>query len=163
MIDIETNIKDFVIRLKKLPEKVRRGGMRTVSDASNEIARIMSRPGLAIRYPVSWDSIKQKIAVILKLKRENNLPYQRTGAYEGGWKSESIANGAMVSNIGHKAIFIAGSPLAAGFGIGSRVTPSGQSHIHQGRWRLVRPVVEAVLRRLPSSLLEALRVEVNRE
>jgi hypothetical protein len=163
MIEIETNIRGFILKLKKIPDKLTRGAARTITGATNEITRIMSRPGLQIRYPVSWDSIKQKIFVILKLKSENDLPYTRKGEYEGGWKSESIANGEMVSNVGHKAVFMAGTPLAAGFGHGSRVTPSGQSRIHAGRWRLVRPVIESVLRRLPSSLLEAVRVEVNRE
>lgn len=162
MIRIETNVKEIALRIRQIPAKLQRGANRTLSDASNEIARIMSRPGAAIRYPVSWDSVKQRIAVIIKLKRERNLPYRRTGAYEGGWKSEAITGGYMVSNVGHKAVFIAGTPLAAGFGSGSKVTASGQSHIHQGRWRLIRPVVEAVLSRLPRNLLEALKIEVNR-
>lgn len=162
MFEIQTNIKGVILKIRKLPQQLTRGAMRTFEQATNEIAHVMSRPGTKIVYPVSWDSIKQKIFVILKLKRENNLPYTRTGAYEGGWKAEAIEGGEMVSNVGHKAIFIAGSPLAIGFGSGSKVTASGQSHIHAGRWQLVRPVVEAVLRHLPESLLQAVKIEVNR-
>lgn len=163
MIDFETNFRNAIKKLRKLPDQMERGAMRAISGATNEIVRIMSRPGLEIRYPVSWDSIKQKIFVILKLKRENDLPYTRKGAYEGGWKSESIANGEMVSNVGHKAVFMAGTPLEAGFGRGSKVTPSGQSHIHQGRWPLIRPVIESIFRKLPDDILRYIGVEVNRE
>ena len=163
MIDIETTIKGAIKKLQKLPDQMTRGAMQAISGATNEIVRVMSRPGLQIRYPVSWDSVKQKIFVILKLLREGDLPYTRKGAYEGGWKSESIENGEMVSNVGHKAVFMAGTPLEAGFGRGSRVTPSGQSHIHAGRWPLIRPVIESVFRRLPESLLKFIGVEVNRE
>lgn len=36
-------------------------------------------------YPLRWKSEKQRRYVMAKLRRENNLPYQRTGRLNAGW------------------------------------------------------------------------------
>jgi hypothetical protein len=159
MINITTNIQDAIKQIKALPGKIDRVSKASLKEATDTITRIMRRPGLPVRYPIKWDSLKQKRYVIAKLRREGNLPYTRTGATEQAWQNKAIANGYEVSNIGHKAVFIYGTP--SGEGIGGKVTASGQSHIHEGRWRLVRPVVDAVLARLPDIILRMLKVEVS--
>lgn len=148
-VRVVTNIPEIHKRLAAIPGKLERTANRTLGDVVKEITRIMQRPGLNVRYPVKWDSPRQKRFVIAKLKRENNLPYRRTGQYAGGWKYEAIQNGYIVSNVGHKARYLAGD-----------VSREGQSRIHQGRWRLFMPVVDAVLARLPEKLLEKLRLDV---
>lgn len=42
-------------------------------------------PGSPV-YPIRWTSEKQRRFVMAKLRRENNLPYQRTGQLAAGWE-----------------------------------------------------------------------------
>jgi hypothetical protein len=160
MIDITVSVQEAIRKINRLPKQFEEAAAPVLWQAADKIARIMRRPGLSVRYPITWDSVKQKIFVILKLKREGNLPYQRSGAYTEGWTVTTNFQGAVVSNIGHKAVFLAGYP--SGEGGGPLTLPSGQSHIHEGRWRLIRPVVEAVLSVLPKEVLEALKIEVSK-
>lgn len=156
MIEITSTIKQAVKKLKSLPGQMNQAGLKSAHEASVAIVRAMRRAGAAVTYPIHWDSIKQKIAVILKLMREGNLPYQRTNAYINAWLFRKFAFGYQVENIGHKAVFMAGTP--SGSGIGGKVTATGQSHIHEGRWPLIRVVLDSVVARLPQSILRAMRI-----
>lgn len=40
-------------------------------------------------YPIRWKSERQRRYVMAKLRRENNLPYQRTGRLRQGWKVDN--------------------------------------------------------------------------
>lgn len=161
MIDITTNIRDVIAKMKRIPKQLERATLPALQSTVEEIKRIMQRAGLLVRYPINWDSQKQKRFVIAKLRRENNLPYQRSGAHSAGWFSESVANGYTLSNIGNKAVFLYGTASGNGLPGASKVLPTGQSHIHEGRWRLVRPVIDAVLSKLPRKILDAFRIDVN--
>lgn len=160
MIEITTTVREAIEKMKRLPRQWYGTTLDILAEASEEIRRIMSRPGLPVRYPIEWDSDKQKWYVIGKLRREGNLPYERTNAHSQGWVSEPINGGYLTANIGHQAVFLYGTPSGQ-FAGAVHVQASGQSHIHKDRWRLVRPVVEAVLSRLPKDLLERLRVNAN--
>ena len=50
------------------------------------------------RYPLRWMSDKQRIAVIIKLKRSNNLPYQRTRRLFRNWKGEIEPTKVIIAN-----------------------------------------------------------------
>jgi hypothetical protein len=39
-----------------------------------------------VNYPLRWKSERQRRYVMAKLRRENNLPYQRTGELVDGWE-----------------------------------------------------------------------------
>lgn len=45
---------------------------------------LMIEPG-APKYPLRWKSEKQRRYVMAKLRRENNLPYKRTGQLAASW------------------------------------------------------------------------------
>lgn len=157
MIRLQTNIDQVIRHVRRIPKMLEIAGNRTLSNAVVEIIRIMRRAGLPIRYPVQWDSLKQKIYVIAKLRREGNLPYSRTQQTQNGWKSESVTNGFMVSNIGHKAVYVYGT--VTGVGSGTKTTSTGQSHIHQGRWPVFYNVWQKVAERLPYDVIHEVLVE----
>jgi len=160
MIKPETNVKEVIQKLHRFPTMLLMAGRRSLSDASIEVVQIMRRSGLSVKYPVKWDSEKQRRAFFATKGFGKGIPYKRDGGYEEAWKNESIANGFMMSNIGHKAVFLAGT--ASGNSIGGKVTRTGQSHIHEGRWLLVNPIVKAVVSRLPQTILDAFHIEFNR-
>ena len=51
-----------------------------------------------VTYPLDWQSDKQRRYVMAKLRRENNLPYRRTGEHTRAWEFvyKADANGAGV-------------------------------------------------------------------
>lgn len=160
MINITSNVKQAVETLKRIPKHFEGAAVPALQDAARLIRRIMARPGLAVRYPINWDSQKQKRYVMAKLRREGNLPYQRTGEHASGWESIDLFDGAVVQNLGHKAVFLYGTPSGE-FPGAVHVQSSGQSHIHKDRWRLVRPVIDAVVARLPAEIVNKFRIDVN--
>jgi hypothetical protein len=160
MIEITTSVQNAVKAIGRIPKMLERAAFPVMDKATDEIKRIMQRPGLPIRYPVRWDSIKQKIFVIAKLRREGNLPYERTGEHAQAWEKQTLSSGYTLSNIGHKAVFLYGTVTGTMPGA-VNVTPSGQSHIHENRWRLFRPVLNAVMSRIPKSILERFRFDAN--
>ena len=149
MIKLESNIREVVAKLNRIPGTLVRVGTRTLGGAVGEIVRIMRRPGLPVRYPIQWDSERQRRAFFATGGFGNGIPYERTGATEQAWENTAIANGYLVSNVGHKAVFVYGS--ASGI---------GQSRIHAGRWRIFRPVVNAIVARLPEKVIQALKIEI---
>jgi len=161
MIDITTNVREAFEKMKRIPKQLENATLPVLQSAVEEIKRIMQRPGLPIRYPVNWDSLKQKKFVIAKLRREGNLPYRRTGEHSNGWTTESLSSGYSLSNIGHKAVYLYGTASGNGLPGATLVTATGQSHIHEGRWRLIRPVIDKVISRIPAAILDRFRINVN--
>jgi hypothetical protein len=64
-------------------------------------------------YPLVWKSQKQRRYVMAKLRKEGNLPYRRTGAFQKAWKTAAVKDGAgstlTVSNDSGITEYVAGS------------------------------------------------------
>jgi hypothetical protein len=160
MIDITSTIQDAIKRIQSLPGKIERAGSKTLKAAAETVTRIMKRPGKKRTYPIDWDSPAQQRKVMAMLRARGELPYVRKGGYIGAWMMRQIEGGYSSENIGHAALFMAGAPSGE-FPGAVHVTPSGQSHIHAGTWQPIRPVLDAVLARLPADLVDDLKVEVS--
>jgi hypothetical protein len=160
MIKLETTILEAIAKLHRIPGTLNRVGVRMLGNAAAEVVRIMSQPVRRPSYPIHWDSPAQQKAYFATGGFGAGIPYRPTGASEQAWETHPIANGHEATNIGHKAVFLYGTPT--GIGIGSKVTPTGQSHIHAGRRPVVHQVVLRVFGRLPEKILQALRVEIGK-
>lgn len=53
------------------------------------LPRLQTEPGKPT-YPLVWRSPKQRRYVMAKLRREGNLPYQRTHGLARGWKVKAV-------------------------------------------------------------------------
>lgn len=76
------------------------------------LQRLQARPG-SPRYPLDWQSDKQRRYVMAKLRRENNLPYKRTDKLINSYDVELVedtSGGAIlqVTNSDPKARFVVG-------------------------------------------------------
>ena len=80
MIRITTNAAEVSKRISRLPSMLQIATERTLSNAVIEIVRIMRRSGLSIKYPVRWDSEKQRRAYFATNGCGKRIPYRRTGA-----------------------------------------------------------------------------------
>lgn len=76
------------------------------------LAELQDTPGTP-KYPLRWASDKQRKFVMAKLRRDNNLPYRRTGKLAAGWQVSIERNGdtfaMVVSNPASVAKYVYGS------------------------------------------------------
>ena len=109
----------------------------------------MSEDGKPVRYPINWDSEKQRRAFFATKGFGKGIPYRRTDRYRYGWSLERSRFGARLTN---------GSPAGA---IGGQ-TSGWQSKIHRGRWPHLLTVLFEELRKFPADLSDRLKVTGNR-
>lgn len=146
-IKITTNARMVRKGLENLAAALPKIGRQTMYDALFRAQKKLKRPGKPIAYPVKWDSIRQRKKVMAMLREQNNLPYKRTGAYQKGYRIRALKNGHELSN-----------PLPHAQYIGGNARGGRQSSIHQGRWPLMRDVLDKELARLPSAIVSHMKV-----
>lgn len=143
----KNNIKLVRRNLENLRLAIPKIGIHRSQEAAKEVARRMARPGRKITYPVNWDSLRQKIHVIIMImKKQGFLPSIRTHAHERGWKVQTVTNGAKVWNNVRGSKYIYGT-----------MRNRKQSNIHIGRWLVLRDVYDSVMSLLPKKVRESLR------
>lgn len=146
-LSVKNNIRLVRRNLDNLRTSLHRIGKQRVTEAGAEIIRRMAKPGKKIKYPVNWDSAKQRIAVIIMIMRkQGSLPYVRTGTHERGWKSQITTKGVKVYNNARGSKYVYGT-----------MRSKKQSNIHVGRWAILREVYDAVIVDLPKKVKESLR------
>ena len=59
-----------------------------------DLFELLRRKPRTPQYPLKWFSEKQRIKVIIELKKAGNLPYKRTGAASSAWKIVEISANA---------------------------------------------------------------------
>lgn len=92
-----------------------------LDDLGDQIDRRFLRPLLSEltiepgkpQYPIAWTSDKQRKFVMAKLRRENNLPYRRTGNLALSWEGEVTQSDGeiafLVTNPTPSAVYVYGS------------------------------------------------------
>ncbi len=64
-------------------------------------------------YPLTWRSPKQRRYVMWKLRKEGNIPFKRTGAFQQAWKTKTVSDKSeailTVSNDSGITEYVAGS------------------------------------------------------
>jgi hypothetical protein len=94
--------------------------------------------------PNAWVSDKQRRYVMMMIRRgEIKLPYTRTGKYAGGWRVVKTDRGYALVNPSGVAKWMSGTAYG-----------TDQARIHQGRWPLLRDVVEQSIARLPKEIAD---------
>lgn len=91
------NLKRYTARIQNAPANllIRQN---TVKQSLEQAQKLYSTPKNKPRYPLRWKSDKQRIAVIIKLKEEGNLPYKRTGRQDRSWRAVVKAGEVTISN-----------------------------------------------------------------
>jgi hypothetical protein len=146
-ISVKNNVKLVRRNLENLRTALPKIGKFRLTEALTEIARRMAKPARKIRYPVPWDSVKQRIKVIIMIMRkQGSLPYVPTREHERGWKVQSNAKGGKVWNNVRGSKYLYGT-----------MRNKKQSNIHLGRRPILRDVYDAVIVGLPKKVKESLR------
>lgn len=132
-------------RMTQLIQLLMAAGIDAVRQVSSNVKRRMAVEGKPIRYPVEWDSERQRRAFFATNGFGHGIPYRRTNRYRLGWKEEMQPYGVALHNE---------SPAGAIGGI-----PSGwQSRIHRGRWPNLLVVLFDELKKVPTDISNRLKV-----
>lgn len=90
-IDIVKAYRDLARDLPKVTQRAFKG---IIQRHSTKIIRELSTEPGSPRYPLRWKSDRQRRYVMAKLRREGNLPYQRTHKLAKSWRADIRATGA---------------------------------------------------------------------
>lgn len=139
-------------RFERLRRKIPLISRKRLYDAAVAIRSEMKKPGEAVKYPIKWDSPKQRRAFFATDGFGGGIPHKRTGDYQRAWK----------------VIPVQGSPADVGYDVGNPLVHSKyisgtarsvrrQSRIHRGRWNLFKVVKDKVISALPKKVRESLQ------
>lgn len=92
-----SNLRRYAIRVAGAPVPTLLN-THAIDAALEQARQLYKAPANLPRYPLRWKSRKQKIAVIIRLKEEGNLPYRRTGRLENAWSASSKQNTITIAN-----------------------------------------------------------------
>ena len=145
LFSFSSNSKDVMRVLKNFAKQVPEEAQKEIEAILGRVKDEMQVEGDTVTYPIQWDSEKQRRFVMAKLRRENNLPYQRTGDYIQSFTIETLPNGGTLK--GAKQ-----SPYISGDVDGKR-----QSNIHKGRWKTLRVAITNALKGTPQNIIGRLQ------
>lgn len=92
-----SNLRRYTAKIANAP--VPTAVSRQALDASLKQAQeFYKTPANKPRPPLRWKSQKQKIAVVIRLKEEGNLPYKRTGRIDKAWSVSVKRNEITIAN-----------------------------------------------------------------
>lgn len=152
MFEVQTNIREVIRDLQFLLNKrIPAAGLRGLLATAKRVQKRMQEPGKPIKYPVQWDSPRQRKAFFASNGFGGGIPYRRRGIYENGWQLKPVENGFVLQNRTRAARFVGGLRSGRDISPGKK-----QSTIHKGRWTLFRTVADEELRRLHADVIDAL-------
>lgn len=125
-------------------------GRDTLVQLATNVKERMSEDGKPVRYPIDWDSQKQRRAFFATKGFGKGIPYRRSNRYRLGWNMERGRFGVRLQNQ---------SPAGAVGGL----TSGWQSKIHRGRWPHLLTVLFDELKNVPADLSSRLRVVGGRQ
>lgn len=137
---------------REIPALIRQffdAGVGSMRQVAGNVRRRMQAEGKPVRYPVQWDSERQKRAFFATNGFGKGIPYRRTNRYRFGWQEERQPFGVTLHNE-HPAGAIGGT--ASGW----------QSRIHRGRWPHLLTVLFEELSKVPADISARLQVVAGR-
>lgn len=152
-ITIHTNAPLVAANLENLAVEVPEISRSRIYGRAQAIIKAMQKSGSPITYPVKWDSDKQRRAFFATDGFGGGIPSVRSGDYQRGWgEPVRLEDGYRITNK------TAGAQYIGGNAYGQR-----QSRIHQGRWPLLRDVVEQKIDQLPEEIRDEIILVARRK
>ncbi len=152
MTTLSIQIKNAQLKrqgLENLDREIPIIGAQRIYAALMRAQDMLKTAGKRIRYPVNWDSLRQRAAYFASNGFGAGIPYHRTGRYQAGWMIRRNPSNSR-KQAGYS--LINRSPVAVY--IGGDAYGNRQSNIHAGRWVQVRDAVERAVRGLPQDIAE---------
>lgn len=135
--------------LEDLKKDVPDIGAQRIYNAMLKAQAMLKKPGKRVRYPVWWESEKQRRAFFATDGFGKGIPYKRTGAYNAGFVIRRTPN-ANRASVGYSLI----NPVLYAKYVGGGASGTGQSTIHLDRWTLIRDAMDQAVRGLREDVQE---------
>ena len=132
--------------LEDLAAEVPKVSRQRIYNFMRKVQARMRKPGKAIRYPVKWDSEKQRRAFFASNGFGRGIPARRTGKYNQAWAIQRLGEtGYRLTNPTKYSQYVGGTAYG-----------TSQSRIHGGRWPVMRDVFDDQFEKLPQEIQDAL-------
>lgn len=129
--------------LEDLGAEIPKIARKDIYDMMLRVRKVMRTPGKRPRYPIQWDSDKQRRYVLAMLREQDNLPYRRTDALPNAWDIVRTPTGYRMEN-----------PLSAAVYVYGNFAGERQSSIHEGRHPVAQEIMDAEIDGLPPTIEE---------
>lgn len=126
--------------LEDLAKEIPLIGRKRIYEKMLTVRTALRKPGARPSYPIQWDSERQRRAFFASDGFGRGIPSQRTGS-EGRWQIVKLAEGYRFEHPSPHAVYLWGNYEGA-----------RQSKIHEGRWPVLQPLVEAAIQELPPEI-----------
>ena len=160
-VTLSVQVKNATLKrqgLEHLRQEIPNIGAQRIYETLKRAQDQLKKPGRKPTYPIQWDSERQRRASFATDGFGRGIPTKRSNAYIKAWKirrnpsSQKVQAGYSLINDSLYARYVGGSAYG-----------DGQSRIHQGRWPLVRDVMERQVAKLPKSIEDNIGMVARRE
>lgn len=138
--------------LRAVINKTKRAGNKSLEEVAENIRRRMSEEGKPVKYPIRWDSQKQRKAFFATNGFGGGIPHKRTHKMRLGWKVKAITQGTKTG------VSITNKRRGAGAVFGLPRT-GWQSRIHRGTWNYLPKIFLQEVKKLPLIVMKNVRIE----
>ena len=145
------SIADIRKDIGGIPRKFNKAVKGVLEKTGESILRTLKKPGRRPTYPINWDTPKQQRFVLGNFES----PYKRTAKTRNAWKMKATSASVVISNKKGHAVFLYGSVTGKLPGA-VHVLPTGQSHIHEGRYPLSFEVIRDNTKNLMNRIIHAI-------
>jgi hypothetical protein len=147
-IHVTSNAKVVKKSLQDLGAEIPKVGRLQIYNVMVRSKARLSKPGKKPTYPIKWDSLRQKIKVLIILRYVlREMPYRRRDLYRKAFRIIKQEEGYDLANDMDRASAISGD--AEG---------KGQSRIFQGRYPIMREVIDEEMEKLPTAVVAHLQI-----
>lgn len=143
--------------LENLKKEIPDIGAQRIYNTMFKAQTILKKPGKRVRYPIWWESEKQRRAFFATDGFGKGIPYKRTGAYNAGFVIRRTPNASRAS-VGYTLI----NPVPYAKYVGGGASGTGQSTIHLDRWTLIRDAMDKAVGGLRQDVQEHITMVARR-
>jgi hypothetical protein len=146
ILKVQTNAKLVRKGLEDLKAEIPKISRARMYSALLRAQQRLKRPGKKPKYPIPWDSIRQRKAFFASDGFDGGIPHLRRGLYQKAFRIRRLSAGHELSNMSKGAKYIGGDARGKRW-----------SRIHEGTHPLVRDEVDKEVAKLPSAVVEHLK------
>lgn len=147
-IRIETTAKLAAKQFENLRKAIPVVSKQRFYEAMQLIRKRLQVPGKRVTYPIDWDTLRQMRAFFASDGFGGGIPHIRTGATAAGFTISKLPQGFEINNLKRGAVHVFGNALR-----------QRQSRIHRRNWTKFRDIVDAVVKKLPKSIIATLTLK----
>jgi len=134
--------------LQKLSKKIPEIGRNQIYQVVLRSRTRMRKPAPRPTYPIPWDSLRQKIKVLIILRYSlGGPPYRRTDTYRNSFVIQKLQQGYALTNESDRATHLTGDAEGV-----------GQIRMARGRYLIMRKVIDEEMLKLPSAVVEHIKI-----